>query len=89
MIRRKLHDEPWSWTLEEIDEGLLLTVLCGTVGLYEKAVLLEPEEIAAWKRNGAAGLEPVAEAIRYNAPTGTGFNHRWRPDLIPGATAPE
>lgn len=82
--RRKLHEEPWSWTLEEIDEGLLLTVLCGTVGLYEKAVLLEPDEIAAWNQHGPAGLEPLAEAIRYNAPTGTGLRHRWRPDLIAG-----
>lgn len=82
--RRKLHEEPWSWTLEEIDEGLLLTVLCGTVGLYEKAVLLEPDEIAAWSQHGPAGLEPLAEAIRYNAPTGTGLRHRWRPDLIAG-----
>lgn len=82
--RRKLHEEPWSWTLEEIDEGLLLTVLCGTVGLYEKAVLLEPDEIAAWNQHGPAGLESLAEAIRYNAPTGTGLRHRWRPDLIAG-----
>ena len=80
--RRELHQEPWSWTLEQVDEGLLLTVLCGTVGVYEKAVLLEPDEVAAWQQDGPAGLEPLAEAIRYNAPTGTGFHHRWRPDLI-------
>ncbi|MFN8073191.1 MAG: hypothetical protein U0R66_15500 [Mycobacterium sp.] len=80
--RRRLHDEAWSWTLEEIDEGLVLTVLCGTVGLYERAVLLEPDEVAAWQRDGPAGLEPLAEAIRYNA-LGEGFNRRWRPDLIP------
>lgn len=80
--RRKLHEEPWSWTLEEIDEGLLMTVVCGTVGLYEKAVLLEPDEVAAWTQDGPAGLEPLAEAIRYHAPTGAGFSQRWRPDLI-------
>lgn len=80
--RRTLHEEPWSWTLEEIDEGLLMTVVCGTVGLYEKAVLLEPDEVAAWNQDGPAGLEPLAEAIRYHAPTGAGFSQRWRPDLI-------
>ena len=80
--RRELHQEPWAWTLEEVDEGLLLTVVCGTVGLYERAVLLQPDEVAAWEQQGPAGLEPLAEAIRYNAPTGTGFDHRWRPDLI-------
>ena len=79
---RQLHAETWSWTLEEIYEGLLLTVLCGTVGIYERAVLLEADEISAWEDRGPAGLEPLAEAIRYHAPTGTGFDHRWRPDLV-------
>ena len=37
-----LHDESWSWTLERIPEGLLLTVLCGSVGLYERSLMLEP-----------------------------------------------
>lgn len=80
--RRTLHQEPWSWTLEQIDEGLLLTVLCGTVGLYEVAVVLEPDEVAAWRHHGAAGLEPLAEAIRYDG-TGQRFAARSRPDLIP------
>lgn len=79
--RRILHQEPWSWTLEETDEGLLLTVLCGTVGLYERAVLLESGEVAEWERHGAPGLEPLAEAIRFDA-SGSAFADRFRPDLV-------
>lgn len=79
--RRRLHDEPWSWTLDETDEGLVLTVLCGTVGVYEVAVVLDPAEAAAWERHGAAGLGPLAEAIRYDG-TGKRFAARSRPDLI-------
>lgn len=84
--RRVLHQEPWSWTLAETRDGLVLVVLCGTVGLYERAVLLEPAEVEAWRRDGPAGLEPLAEAIRYNA-TGETFAHRWRPDLLPPGPA--
>ncbi|MCW1959812.1 MAG: hypothetical protein KIH64_014960 [Mycobacterium sp.] len=82
--RLTLHIEPWSWSLEQVDEGLLLTVLCGTVGIYEKAVLLEPDEVAAWEQCGPAGLEPLAEAIRYDS-TDPRFTARSRPDLIAGA----
>ena len=81
--RRRLHDEPWSWTLEQVDEGLLLTVVCGTVGIYETAVLLEPDEEAVWEQHGPAGLEPLAEAIRYDS-TGPRIAARSRPDLIAG-----
>ncbi len=79
-----LHTEPWSWTLEQVDEGLLLTVVCGTVGIYETAVLLEPEEVAAWEQHGPTGLEPLAEAIRYDS-TAPRFAARSRRDLIAGA----
>ncbi len=82
--RRTLHDESWSWTLEEVDEGLLLTVVCGTVGIYETAVLLEPDDVAAWEQHGPAGLEPLAEAIRYDS-TDPRIAARSRPDLIAGA----
>lgn len=82
--RVTLHTEPWSWTLEQIDEGLLLTVCCGTVGIYERAVLLEPDEVAAWDQHGPAGLVPLAEEIRYDS-TDPRFAARSRPDLIAGA----
>lgn len=76
MPGRKLHDEPWSWTLSRTEGGLLLEVLCGTVGLYEKSVLLTPEETLAWERSGPSGLEPLVEAIR-NDVTGAGFGERY------------
>lgn len=76
MPGEKLHDETWSWTLYRTDDGLLLEVVCGTVGLYEKSLLLTPEETLAWERCGPAGLEPLVEAIRDDV-TGAGFRQRY------------
>lgn len=74
--RTTLHDERWSWTLDQMSEGLILTVVCGNVGLYERALLLEPSEIDSWQQDGPAGLESLVEAIRSDA-TGTRFAHRY------------
>ncbi len=76
MPGEKLHDETWSWTLYRTEDGLLLEVLCGTIGIYEKSVLLTPEEALAWERSGPSGLEPLVEAIRNDA-TGAGFGQRY------------
>jgi len=83
--RTTLHDERWSWTLEQMTEDLILTVVCGTVGLYERTVVLEPSEIDSWRKNGSAGLEPLVEAIRTDA-TGTRFAHRYLPNTNPSPT---
>jgi hypothetical protein len=80
--RVTLHEETWSWRLERIPEGLLLDVLCGTVGIYNRTIMLNPEEVDLWEAGGPAALEPLVEAIR-NDVTGTEFADRNRPDLIP------
>ena len=78
--RVNLHTETWSWMLDETPAGLVLSVVCGTVGLYERCLLLEPNEIATWRNGGPVALEPLVEAIR-NDVTGTQFGDRYRPDL--------
>lgn len=83
--RVNLHTETWSWMLDEIPEGLFLSVVCGTVGLYERSLLLEPSEIDAWRNGGPAALEPLVEAIR-NDVTGAQFGDRYRPDLADAGT---
>jgi len=80
--RRTLHDEPWSWTLDQTAGGLILTVVCGSVGLYEVTVVLEPDEVRAWQRSGPAGIQPLVEAIQMDG-TGETFAGRHRPDLRP------
>jgi len=78
-----LHEEPWSWTLDQMADGLALTVVCGTVGLYEKSVVLLPDEVRAWEQEGPAGLHSLVDAIRFDG-TGKNFVDRYRPDLSPG-----
>lgn len=55
--------------LDRTDDGLRLSVVCGTVGLYERDILLTPEAAALWERSGPAGLEPLVEAIRNDVKT--------------------
>ena len=77
-----LHDETWSWRLTQTPEGLVLDVLCGTVGIYNRTIVLEPHEVAMWEEGGPTGLEPLVEAIR-NDVKGETFGARDRPDLLP------
>lgn len=78
-----LHDESWSWTLERIPEGLLLTVLCGSVGLYERSLMLEPDEVRLWEHGGPAALEPLVEGMR-NDSRGNRFGERYLSGPHPG-----
>lgn len=80
--RVTLHDEPWSWRLDRTGEGLVLDVLCGTVGVYNTTIVLEPNEIAMWESGGPEALQPLVEAIR-NDVNGEEFSVRNRPDLLP------
>lgn len=78
--RVELHAEPWSWTLDQMPEGLLLSVMCGTVGVYERAIMLKSDEVDAWCGGGPPALASLVEAIR-NDVTGAVFAERYRPDL--------
>lgn len=40
MPEEQLHTEAWSRTLDRTDDGLLLGVVCGTVGLYERSLMV-------------------------------------------------
>ncbi|MEI7914785.1 MAG: hypothetical protein WCH82_08545 [Mycobacteriaceae bacterium] len=80
-MAKPLHVEPWSWTLEQAAPGLVLSVVCGTVGLYERAIVLSRDEVKIWVDGGPAALEPLVEKIR-NDVTGSDFADRYRPDLL-------
>lgn len=59
-----LHEVAWDHDLRRTPEGrLLLTVLCGTVGLYEVIVELTAAERAAWEAEGPAPVVALARAI--------------------------
>lgn len=62
--RETLHIEAWSWTLERTPRGVVLSVVCGTVGLYERTIALTADEVQMWQDGGPAALEPLVEVIR-------------------------
>jgi hypothetical protein len=43
---KKIAEKPWMYTLYEVDQHLLLTVVCGDVGIYELNIPLGPEDSA-------------------------------------------
>jgi hypothetical protein len=58
-------EETWSWSLHRSDDGrLVLVVVCGSVGIYERAVLLDGELVRAHERHGRRVLEVLAAEVR-------------------------
>ena len=60
----KLAEENWSWILYADGEGLLLSVLVGTVALYEVNIRLDATQSAAWRDRGAQALAPLIRNIQ-------------------------
>ncbi len=63
--RTAIAESIWDWMLiREPDGSLLLSVVCGSVGIYEVDVVLDTEQTAAFAANGAPVLQRLAEAVR-------------------------
>jgi hypothetical protein len=59
-----LSSSPWSYDLTHTDDGrLILTVVCGTVGLYELSLELDATEVACWTRDGEPYIRDLAATI--------------------------
>lgn len=60
-----IHSECWSYSLyEDEDENLILSVLCGTVGLYETNIILNEEEIKNYESKKNDFLKSISDVIR-------------------------
>lgn len=69
--RELIADSTWSWSLYRLEDGsLVLSVVCGTVGIYEIDVTLGPETTAAYNRDGLDVIEKLAAEVRYSP-------HKW------------
>ncbi|MDQ3635091.1 MAG: hypothetical protein M3405_11375 [Acidobacteriota bacterium] len=57
----------WEYTLYQSDDNkLLLSVLCGTVALYDLVIQLNEEEKAKFEKDETEYLNNLAEDIRTN-----------------------
>ncbi len=65
--RELIADKTWEWSLFRLGDGsLLLSVVCGTVGVYEIDVSLGPETTAAYERDGISVIEKLAAEVTYS-----------------------
>lgn len=60
----KLAEAPWSWTLYQRGDDLILSVMSGGAAMVEVNVTLTADEAQAWSDDGQAGLAPLIDAIQ-------------------------
>ncbi|MDC7235937.1 MAG: hypothetical protein PQJ58_22125 [Spirochaetales bacterium] len=60
----KITEEKWSYILLDDDGLLLLSVLCGTVGIYDTNIYLNEYEEGQYKVSGEAYIKELAGKIR-------------------------
>lgn len=65
--RELIADSTWDWSLYRLTDGsLLLSVVCGTVAVYEIEVRLGPETTAAYERDGVEAIKRLAAEVVYS-----------------------
>ncbi|WP_353777156.1 hypothetical protein [Winogradskyella sp. 3972H.M.0a.05] len=64
---KELITKQWNYRLSvNSSNEHILSVVCGTVGLYEVEVILTANQVEAYKSKGESMLDEIAEAIRKN-----------------------
>ncbi len=65
---KKLIEKTWSYILYQTDDNnLIFSVVCGTVGLYQRNIQLNEKEKSEFEKQGQNYLEVLAEHIRQSA----------------------
>ena len=60
-------EKSWAWMLYEHEGEFILSVLCGSVAIYGREILLNAEEKADYLERGQASIEELARSI-FNDP---------------------
>lgn len=53
----------WNWMLFKDEERYILSVLCGSVGMYTREIVLSDQELADYQTSGEKALERLARDI--------------------------
>jgi hypothetical protein len=62
-----LIQKPWEYTFSKKDNGdLLLSVLCGSVGMFELDIILNQEETGEYNKEGETYIDQLAKQICYS-----------------------
>ncbi|MGE4073404.1 MAG: hypothetical protein AB7E72_19715 [Lysobacterales bacterium] len=78
-----LAESAWSWMLLADGDSRILSVLCGTIGLFELVILLSPSECPADSIDRQA-LDALAARISYSPES---YLDRHRPELLDSESA--
>ncbi len=63
---RIIINEPWNYQLIKNNYEYFLSIMCGSVGLYEVEIKLTREEISEYEQNGKTSIEKLVSSIREN-----------------------
>ena len=59
-------DKRWNYQFIKDNDKYILSVMCGTVGLFEVDIELNKQQIASYKKNGINFIEKCVKEIRAN-----------------------
>ena len=60
----KVIDKNWDYTLYKKGTQLILSAVCGSVGVFEMNVILSPSEIEKYNQHGNQYIETLARKIQ-------------------------
>jgi len=60
----KIIDKKWDYTLYKRGDELILSAVCGSVGIFEINVILTSSEVEEYKQNGIQYIETLARKIQ-------------------------
>ncbi|MEK6476059.1 hypothetical protein WJR50_00950 [Catalinimonas sp. 4WD22] len=60
----KIIDKKWDYSLYKKAEKLILSAVCGSVGIFEINVVLKPSEIEEYYKYGEKYIENLARKIQ-------------------------
>lgn len=63
---QKIAEEPWAWILYQNKENFFISVICGTVGIFEANIKLDAEEVKNYQKDGLVFIREMARAITNN-----------------------
>lgn len=63
---KELEKKQWTYILYDDNGKFLFSVVCGSVGLFDRNIYLNAEEIEAYNMKGEVYLDTLAEQIRKN-----------------------
>ncbi len=62
-----------SWILYQDQEQYFISVVCGSVGIFEVSIKLLPEEVESYLKEGKEFIERFAKDVRFSTKS---FSHR-------------